>query len=127
MSNPIRLRRQGRCSRGRLHGAQGRLQVFASALPQTPLFGQLAVHCWCSELPLTKGDMPCRHIDCAAAYGNQEDVGKGLKRAFDEGICKREDVWITSKLWNSDHGNVKGAIEKTLKVCRLSTHAWCQT
>jgi len=57
-----------------------------------------------------------RHIDCAAAYGNQEDVGKGLKQAMDEKLCTREDLWITSKLWNSDHGNVKGAIDKTLKV-----------
>ena len=43
-------------------------------------------------------------------------MGKGLKRAFDEGICTREELWITSKLWNADHGNVKGAIDKTLKV-----------
>jgi len=35
---------------------------------------------------------------------------------MDEKLCTREDLWITSKLWNSDHGNVKGAIEKTLKV-----------
>ena len=35
---------------------------------------------------------------------------------MDEKLCTREDLWITSKLWNADHGNVKGAIEKTLKV-----------
>lgn len=36
-----------------------------------------------------------RHIDCATAYGNHEDVGKGFARAFKEGLVKREDLWIT--------------------------------
>lgn len=36
-------------------------------------------------------------------YGNEEDAGKGIKRAIDEGIVKREDLFITSKLWNSFH------------------------
>ena len=39
-----------------------------------------------------------RHIDAAWAYGNEEGVGRGLKRAFKDGI-KREDIWITSKLF----------------------------
>ena len=57
-----------------------------------------------------------RHIDCAAVYGNEAEVGSGLKRAFDEGLVKREDVWITSKLW-IDHykpKDVPTAIDKTL-------------
>lgn len=57
-----------------------------------------------------------RHIDCAAVYGNEAEVGSGLKRAFDEGLVKREDVWITSKLW-IDHykpEDVPTAIDKTL-------------
>ena len=39
-----------------------------------------------------------RHIDAAWAYGNEEGVGRGLQRAFKDGI-KREDIWITSKLF----------------------------
>ena len=36
-----------------------------------------------------------RHIDCATAYGNHPDVGKGLARAFKDGLVKREDLWVT--------------------------------
>lgn len=36
-------------------------------------------------------------------YGNEEAAGKGIKRAIDEGLVKREDLFITSKLWNSFH------------------------
>lgn len=44
-----------------------------------------------------------RHIDGACDYGNEEAVGRGLKRAFDEGICTRADVFVTTKLWNTYH------------------------
>ena len=54
-----------------------------------------------------------RHIDCADIYGNQNEVGEGIERAIDQGICRREDLWITSKLWNSDHQ--KDMVEKALK------------
>eukprot|EP01138_Halocafeteria_seosinensis_P008090 gb/GECG01008266.1/.p1 GENE.gb/GECG01008266.1/~~gb/GECG01008266.1/.p1 ORF type:complete len:203 (+),score=14.79 gb/GECG01008266.1/:1-609(+) len=42
-----------------------------------------------------------RHIDLAAAYGNQQAVGEGLKTLFENGEVKREDLFITSKLWLS--------------------------
>jgi diketogulonate reductase-like aldo/keto reductase len=45
-----------------------------------------------------------RHIDTAAMYGNEAEVGAALKRAIAAGLVRREDVFVTTKLWNSDHG-----------------------
>lgn len=44
-----------------------------------------------------------RHFDLAHVYGNEKEIGAALKQAFDEGIVKREDLFLTGKLWNSDH------------------------
>lgn len=46
-----------------------------------------------------------RHIDCAAIYGNEADIGKTLKAQLTEsgGNLKREDLFLTSKLWNTKH------------------------
>jgi alcohol dehydrogenase (NADP+) len=41
-----------------------------------------------------------RQIDCAAAYGNEKAVGKGIAKGLKKSGLKREDIWITSKLWN---------------------------
>jgi alcohol dehydrogenase (NADP+) len=41
-----------------------------------------------------------RHIDCAAAYGNEKEVGQGIAEGLAITGLKREDLWITSKLWN---------------------------
>lgn len=44
-----------------------------------------------------------RHLDLAHVYGNEKEIGQALKQAFTEGLVKREDLFITGKLWNSDH------------------------
>jgi len=57
-----------------------------------------------------------RHLDSAADYGNEVEAGQGIQQAIDAGLCKRENLWITSKLWNTYHRkeHVKAACEKTL-------------
>ena len=62
-----------------------------------------------------------RHIDCAAIYQNEEEVGRALSDAFKAGDAKRGDVWITSKLWNDAHSpeQVRPALEATLRKLQL--------
>lgn len=62
-----------------------------------------------------------RHLDSACDYGNEVQVGQGIKRAIDEGLCTREDLWITSKLWNTYHAkeHVQQAIERSLSDLQL--------
>ena len=57
-----------------------------------------------------------RLIDTASVYGNEAGVGRGLKRAIDEGIVSREDVFITTKMWTSDYGNGDAAIDESLEL-----------
>lgn len=62
-----------------------------------------------------------RHIDCAPIYGNEKEVGQALQQAIEEGVVKREDLWITSKLWNDSHKEegVIPALQKTLKDLQI--------
>ncbi len=58
-----------------------------------------------------------RHIDCAAIYKNEKEIGEVFKTVFSTGKLKREEVFITSKLWNSEHpkDRVRPAYEKSLE------------
>lgn len=62
-----------------------------------------------------------RHIDCAAIYGNEAEIGEALSEIFEEGKVKREDLWITSKLWNDAHKkeDVIPALKITLEDLQL--------
>jgi len=57
-----------------------------------------------------------RHVDSAANYGNEKEVGEGIARAIEADICSREDLFITSKLWNTYHDpeHVEDACRKSL-------------
>ena len=56
-----------------------------------------------------------RHIDTAAMYGNEESVGAAIRTS---GI-PREEIFITTKLWNSDHGNPERALDTSLRKLKL--------
>lgn len=58
-----------------------------------------------------------RHIDCARIYLNEPEIGEALTEVFKEGKLKREDIFITSKLWSNSHApeDVLPACKKTLK------------
>jgi alcohol dehydrogenase (NADP+) len=61
-----------------------------------------------------------RHFDCAAVYGNEHLIGHSLRKILQAGIA-REELWVTSKLWNDKHapGDVIPAFEKSLHDLQL--------
>ena len=63
-----------------------------------------------------------RHIDCALVYGNEAEIGAALRDAMGAGQVKRNELWITSKLWNNSHGreNVATALRKSLESLALA-------
>ena len=62
-----------------------------------------------------------RHFDCACDYGNEAEVGAGLASALKRRLCRRDDLWVTSKLWNTYHrrDHVRLAVERTLRDLKL--------
>ena len=54
-----------------------------------------------------------RHIDCASVYGNEKEIGQILNEVLQSGPIKREQLWITSKVWNDMHNEV-------IKSCKQS-------
>lgn len=62
-----------------------------------------------------------RHIDCASVYMNEKEIGESLNNLLKEAVVKREDLWITSKVWNDMHGEgeVIESCKKTLADLQL--------
>ncbi len=62
-----------------------------------------------------------RHLDSAADYGNEIETGQGISEALARGLCSREDLWVSSKLWNTFHRpeHVSQACEKSLHDLNL--------
>jgi D-xylose reductase len=69
-----------------------------------------------AEVCRTAIEVGYRHLDCACDYGNETEVGQGIAQAVSDDVCNREDLWVTSKLWNTYHApeHVQAACEKSL-------------
>ncbi|MEG1426389.1 MAG: aldo/keto reductase [Oscillospiraceae bacterium] len=76
----------------------------------------------CKESVLNAIRAGYRLIDTAASYTNEDAVGEGVRQAIAEGICTREDLFITSKMWVQDMANeemAKAAIDASLEKMGL--------
>ena len=73
-----------------------------------------------AEAVLGAATIGYRHFDCAAVYGNEKEIGLSFQQIMSSGI-PREELWITSKLWNNEHAeeDVIPACQQTLKDLQL--------
>jgi len=92
------------------------------ALNDGQLIPQLGLGVWqtragatCEAAVLAALEAGYRHIDTAAMYGNEESVGAAIRRS---GI-PREQIFVTTKLWNSDHGNPERALDASLRQLKM--------
>ena len=64
----------------------------------------------CEVAVATALEVGYRHIDTAAGYGNEASVGAAIRASG----LRREDIYVTTKLWNDDHGDPEGALDTSL-------------
>ncbi len=96
-------------------------------LPDGGLFPAVGLGFW--KMP--KPDAPAlvqeamrvgyRHLDCACDYGNEPQVGEGIAAALRDKLVRRDELWVTSKLWNTYHEpqHVRAACERSLRDLKL--------
>jgi diketogulonate reductase-like aldo/keto reductase len=72
----------------------------------------------CKDAVLTALRAGYRHIDTAHAYMDERGVGEAINEFIAEGGCKREDIWVTSKIWPSEY-NDPTAIDRMLRRLNL--------
>ncbi len=74
-----------------------------------------------SQATKTALEVGFRHLDCAERYRNEEAVGDAIEAVLKAGLVKRQDIFITTKLWNTNHRpeRVKPALDASLRRLQL--------
>jgi diketogulonate reductase-like aldo/keto reductase len=67
---------------------------------------------------LDAGRLGYRHFDCASVYSNEPEIGQSFAQLMAEGVA-RQDLWVTSKVWNDRHRDVVGSCQQSLRDLRL--------
>lgn len=90
-------------------------------LPQIGLGFWKVANDRCPSLVREAVETGYRHLDCACDYGNEKEVGDGIRQVLDDGLCNRDDLWVTSKLWNTYHRpeHVRAACQRSLNDLQL--------
>ena len=92
-------------------------------LPSGTIMPSLGLGTWKSDAGVVSAavntaiDLGYRHLDCAAIYGNEKEIGSALSNVFrGDSPIQRKDLFITSKLWNTMHhpDDVEPALKQTL-------------
>jgi D-xylose reductase len=99
------------------------MQISVQSQSQTSSLPAVGLGLWkienaqASETVYQAIKMGYRHLDAACDYGNESEVGDGLTKALNEKLCTREELWVTSKLWNTYHRrpHVRQAVERSLR------------
>jgi diketogulonate reductase-like aldo/keto reductase len=60
-----------------------------------------------------------RTIDTGSFYNNEKQLGQAIKKCIEEGLVKREDLFIITKIWNDEKEDVRGALQKSLDKLQL--------
>ena len=71
-----------------------------------------------AEAVIGAAEVGYRHFDCASVYGNEDVVGPSLQTIMQRGI-PREELWITSKVWNDRHDDVLASCRQSLADLQL--------
>jgi diketogulonate reductase-like aldo/keto reductase len=75
----------------------------SGAIPAVGFGTLIPDHAKTKEAVKTALEVGFRHLDCAERYGNEEAVGDAMREAFEAGTLQREELFLTTKLWNTNH------------------------
>lgn len=101
--------------------------MFSASSKSPSVIPSVGLGLWKIEKSATAGlvrdavEIGYRHLDSACDYGNEAEAGEGIAAALFDKICRRDELWVTSKLWNTFHRpeHVRPALERTLRDLRL--------
>jgi diketogulonate reductase-like aldo/keto reductase len=93
----------------------------SGAIPAIGFGTLIPDHLATTQATKTALEVGFRHLDCAERYRNEDAVGSAIQTAFQAGTVRREDIFVTTKLWNTNHRpeRVKAAFDASRKRLQI--------